>query len=173
MKLLLKESLKNLGNAGEVVEVKDGYGRNYLVPYGKAVEVTEGNLQAIEQEKKRLQAAEGERVLSLKEIAERINGVDVTVTEKVSDGENLYGAVQAKTIVAALAEQGIVIEVDAVNVKAPIKTLGVHRVPIKLHSEVVAELKLWVVDENGNGATPARDEETVATEKAVAEATEE
>lgn len=161
MKLLLKESIKNLGNAGEVVTVKDGYARNYLVPYGKAIEITDANLQSIEQEKKRLQAVEGERVLSLKEIAERINGIDITVTEKVSEGENLYGAVQAKTIVAALKEQGVEIDVDAVNNKNPIKTLGVHRVSIKLHTEVEAELKLWVVDENGNGAAPATEEEVV------------
>ncbi len=161
MKLLLKESIKNIGNAGEVVTVKDGYARNYLVPYGKAIEITDANIQSIDQEKKRLQAAEGERVLSLKEIAERINGIDITVTEKVSEGENLYGAVQAKTIVASLKEQGVEIEVDAVNIKTPIKTLGVHRVPIKLHTEVEAELKLWVVDENGNGAVAVAEEEVV------------
>ena len=172
MKLLLKESIKNLGNAGEVVSVKDGYGRNYLVPYGKAMEVTEANLQAIEQEKKRLQAIEGERVLSLKEIAERINGVDITVSEKVSEGENLYGAVQAKTIVAALKEQGIEIEVDAINTKTPIKTLGVHRVPVKLHTNVIAELKLWVVDENGNGAAAVSEEEKEEVTE-VADSTEE
>ncbi len=169
MKLLLKESIKNLGHAGEVVSVKDGYGRNFLVPYGKAIEITEENLQAIELEKKRLQALEGERVLSLKEIAERINGVDITVTEKVSEGESLYGAVQAKTIVAALKDQGIEIEIDAVHFKEPVKTLGVHRVPIKLHTEVVAELKLWVVDENGKGAAKAEEVEA----EAVAESTEE
>lgn len=161
MKLLLKESIKNLGNAGAVVDVKDGFGRNYLVPYGKAIEVTEANLQAIELEKKKLQTLENERVLSLKEIAERINGVDITVMEKASDGENLYGAVQAKTIVAALAEQGIVVAIDAISTKNPVKTLGVHRVPVKLHSEVEAELKLWVVDENGNGAAAKEVEEVV------------
>ena len=167
MKLLLKESINKLGNAGEVVSVKDGYGRNYLVPYGKAIEVTEANLQAIDQEKKRLQAIEGERVLSLKEIAERIDGVDITVSEKVSEGENLYGAVQAKTIVAALKEKGIEVEIDAINTKTPIKTLGVHRVPVKLHTEVVAELKLWVVDENGNGPAETEDAaEEVAEEVA-------
>ncbi len=169
MKLLLKETIKNLGNAGDVVDVKDGFGRNYLVPYGKAVEVTTANVQAIELEKKKLQALEGERVLTLKEIAERINGVDITVTEKVSDGENLYGAVQAKTIVAALAEQGITVDVDAIVTKNPIKTLGVHRVPVKLHTEVIAELKLWVVDEDGNGAAVVEEE---ATEE-VAESIEE
>ena len=161
MKLLLKESIKNLGNAGAVVEVKDGYGRNFLVPYGKAIEITDANIQAIEQEKKRLEALEGEKVLSLKEIAERINGIDITVTEKVSEGENLYGAVQAKTIVTALEAEGITVDADAIKPAEPIKTLGVHRVPVKLHTEVIAELKVWVVDESGNGKTEEEKVETV------------
>lgn len=152
MKLLLKENVKNLGVAGEVVEVKDGFGRNYLVPQQFAVEVTAGNLNAIELEKKRLVSLQSAKIEKLQEVMERIGGVDITISANVSEGENLYGAVQPKEIVDALKVEGIEIEVDAIEIETPIKTLGVHRVPVKLHPEVKGELKLWVV-ENKEGET--------------------
>lgn len=144
MKLLLKDDVKNLGHAGEVVTVRDGYGRNFLVPQGYAVQVTPGNLKVIEAEKKRLEAMQAEKIAGLRGIAEKIAAAEITLTALVSEGENLYGAVQVREMADALQALGISIDPDCIQPSEPVKTLGVHRVPVKLHSQVVAELKVWV-----------------------------
>jgi large subunit ribosomal protein L9 len=146
MKLLLREDVRTLGQTGDVVTVADGYGRNYLLPKGLAVEVTPANLQRIEAERKLRLAREAERVSDLKAIAERIQAIDITLRERVAAGETLYGSVSPREIAAALADEGIGIEPEMVRLEEPIKTLGVHRVRIHLHPEVDAELKLWVVE---------------------------
>lgn len=144
MKLLLKDDVKNLGRAGEVVTVRDGYGRNYLVPQGLAVQVTAGNLKVIETEKKRLQALQAEKIAALRVVAAKVAAAEISIAALVSEGESLYGAVQPREMADALAAQGVTIDVDAIQPVEPVKTLGLHIVPVKLHSEVVAELKVQV-----------------------------
>ena len=145
MKLLLKEDVKDLGLAGDVVSVANGYGRNYLLPRHLAVEVTPANLKQIESVKKLRLARELERVKDFRTLAERISAIDITIKERVSESDVLYGSVHAKQLVDALAQEGVGIEPDMVKLDEPIKTLGVHRVKIRLHPEVDAELKVWVV----------------------------
>lgn len=145
MKLLLKEDVKNLGRSGEVVSVKDGFGRNYLVPQGMAILVTPGNLKAIELEKKRLQAIQAEKIAGFRSIAEKIEALEITISALVSEGENLYGAVQAREMVEAAKEKGVDVPLEAIHVAEPVKTLGMHRIPVKLHHDVTTEFKLWVV----------------------------
>lgn len=146
MKLLLKEDVKDLGNGGEVVTVRDGYGRNYLLPQGLAVQVTPGNLKVIEAETKRLQTIQVAKIAGLREIAEKIAAADITISALVSEGESLYGAIQPREMAEALAALGIAVNADVIQPVEPVKTLGVHRVPVKLHSTVVAELKVWVTE---------------------------
>lgn len=150
MKLLLREPVEHLGLPGDVVTVADGYGRNYLLPRKLAVEVTAANLKAIDGEKKRRHARELERVKDFQAMAERIAAVDITLKERVSEGDTLYGSVQAKQIVACLSGESINIDAEMVRLEEPIKTLGVHRVPIRLHPQVTAELKVWVVGVKDN-----------------------
>ncbi len=145
MKLLLSEDVKDLGLTGDVVTVANGYGRNYLLPRKLAVEVTPANLKQIEGAKKLRQARELERVKDFKVLAERISAIDITLKERVSESDVLYGSVQVKDLVAALIEQGIQLEPDMIRLAEPIKTLGVHRVPVRLHPEVETEFKVWVV----------------------------
>ena len=145
MKLLLKEDVKNLGRSGEVVTVKDGYGRNYLVPQGLAMLVTPGNLKAIDLEKKRLQAIQAEKIAGFRTVAEKVEALELTISALVSDGENLYGAVQVREMAEAATEKGVEIPLEAIQPAEPVKTLGMHRVPVKLHHDVVTEFKLWVV----------------------------
>ena len=145
MKLLLREKVKDLGDAGEVVSVANGYGRNYLLPRKLAVEVTPANLKALEAEKKRRHARELDRIKDFLALAARIAATDITLKERVSDGDTLYGAVSAKQIVQSLADEGIGIEADMIRIEEPVKTIGVHRVPIRLHPEVEAVLRIWVV----------------------------
>jgi len=145
MKLLLRENVKNLGHAGDVVAVTEGYGRNYLLPRKMAVEVTPANLKALEAEQKRRHARELERIKDFQALAARIAATDITLKERVSDGDTLYGAVSAKQIAASLADEGIGIDAEMVRIEEPVKTIGVHRVPIRLHAEVEATLRIWVV----------------------------
>lgn len=145
MKLLLSEDVKDLGLAGDVVSVANGYGRNFLLPRHLAVEVTPANLKRIESMKKLRAVKELERVKDLRVVAERIAALDVTIKERVSDSDVLYGSVHARQLVDSLAAEGIAVEADMVKLEEPIKTIGVHRVKIRLHPEVDAELKVWVV----------------------------
>lgn len=148
MKLLLKEDVKNLGKAGDLVTVKDGYGRNFLLPRGMAVTVNAGNIAAIESLKKRRAAEEAEHVAKLRELAERIAGLDITISQRVSDQEaqTLYGAVSPRDIAAAMAEEGVTVDPECIEPSEPIKTTGRFTVPVKLHAEVKTELKLWIVE---------------------------
>jgi large subunit ribosomal protein L9 len=149
MKLLLKKDVKDLGRSGDVVKVRDGYGRNFLVPQQIAIEVTEGNLRAIENEKKRLKAIEAEKISGLKTVAEKIGGVQITVAALVSEGESLYGAITAKEMLEGLKAAGVTeVELDMIQPAKPVKTLGEHTVAVRLHSQVVAELKVVVVEKS-------------------------
>ena len=150
MKVLLKEDVKNLGKAGDLVTVKDGYARNFLLPRDLAMTVNAGNIAAIESLKKRRAAEEAERVAKFKELAERIGNLKITIEQLVSDAETqtLYGAVSPRDIAAAIAAEGITVEPDCIQPEEPIKTLGSFTVPVKLHAEVKADLKLWVVAKN-------------------------
>ena len=145
MKLLLSDDVDNLGLAGEVVTVANGYGRNYLLPRRLAVEVTPENLRRIEEVKRLRKVREVERVKDLRTLAERIAALDITIRERVSETDVLYGSVGIKQIGAALASEGIQVEDSMIRLEDPIKTLGVHRVNVRLHPEVEAELKIWVV----------------------------
>jgi large subunit ribosomal protein L9 len=150
MKLLLSDDVKDLGYAGDLVTVANGYGRNYLLPRGFAVEVTESNLKQIEALKKVRAARELERVKDFRMLAERIAAVDVTIKERVAENETLYGSVGAKQLVEALKAEGIILEAEMIKLEEPIKTLGVHRVRIRMHAEVETELKVWVVGQQEN-----------------------
>jgi large subunit ribosomal protein L9 len=145
MKLLLSDDVKDLGLAGDIVSVANGYGRNYLLPRRLAVEVTPENLRQIENLKKTRKVKEMARVKDLRAVAERIAALDVTVRERVSESDVLYGSVGTRHLVDALAAEGIAVEDGMIRLEEPIKTLGVHRVKIRLHQEVEAELKVWVV----------------------------
>ncbi len=146
MKVLLRKSVPALGAAGEIVTVANGYARNYLFPQRLAVEVTPANLQRLDAEKKRQAAAELQRLEEKKAYAESLAKVDITLRERVHSGDMLYGAVTVKEIVAALAEEGFQVEPEMVDLPEPIRTLGVHRVKIRLHPQVVTEIKAWVVE---------------------------
>lgn len=150
MKLLLNEDIKGLGFAGDIVTVANGYGRNYLLPRKYAVEVNQANLKQIENIKKLRVAREMERVKDFKMLAERIAALDITIKERVSDSDILYGSVGAKQLAEALEKEGVVVEQDMIRLEEPIKTIGVHRVRVRLHPEVETELKVWVVGQKDN-----------------------
>jgi large subunit ribosomal protein L9 len=145
MEVILRQAVENLGKPGDLVAVKSGYARNYLIPRGFALPATEGNKRRIEQQKARLEAAEEERRGTAQQVADRLEQVSLTFSARVGEEEKLFGSVTAADIAQQLQAQGFEIEKRQVDLHDPIKSLGVYRVPIKLHAEVKPEVRVWVI----------------------------
>ena len=145
MEIILRQAVENLGSPGDVVKVKSGYARNYLLPHGLAYEATPGNLKRIQQERDRLEAAENERRGVAQGLAERLEQVSLTFSARVGEEGKLFGSVTAADIQHQLESQGFTIERRQIDLHEPIKALGVYRVPVKLHADVKPEVKVWVI----------------------------
>ncbi len=145
MQVILKERLEHLGNAGDVVTVKPGYARNYLVPKGLAYEANDANLKRIAREREQAARHEAEAVGAARESAKAIEGLSVTFTARAGEEGKLFGSITSSDIAEKLAEQGVEIDRRQIQLEEPIKALGVFTVPIRLHAEVRPELKVWVV----------------------------
>ena len=144
MEIILRQAVENLGSPGDVVKVKSGYARNYLLPHGLAYEATPGNLKRIQQERDRLEAAENERRAAASTIAERLEQVSLTFSARVGEEGKLFGSVTSADIQQQLEAQGFHIEKRQIDLHEPIKALGVYRVPIRLHADVKPEVRVWV-----------------------------
>ena len=147
MEVILREHVDNVGKRGEVVKVADGFARNYLLPRKLALPVTPGNLKHIERERAKFDAREAEERQGAEAVAARLVGLVVLITRKVGETEALYGSVTSADIVASLAAQGLEIDKRKIQLHEPIKRLGEYEVPIKLHRDVVAPIKVKVVSE--------------------------
>ncbi|HEX3867620.1 MAG TPA: 50S ribosomal protein L9 [Gemmatimonadaceae bacterium] len=145
MEIILRQGVENLGKPGDVVKVKSGYARNYLLPYGLAYEATPGNLKRIQQERDRLEAAENDRRMSAQGFAEKLEQVSLTFSARVGDEGKLFGSVTSADIAQQLEAQGFHVEKRQVDLHEPIKALGVYRVPIRLHADVKPEVRVWVI----------------------------
>jgi len=148
MKLLLKEDVDGLGFCGEEVEVKDGYGRNFLIPKGKALLATPNNLKAFNHQKRIVQAKVKKVTGIAQEVADKISAVTIQVKKKMGDGGKMFGAVTAQEISDLLKAKGIDIDRRKIQIQEPIKKAGEYSIPAKLHPEVTAEIKLTVEGEN-------------------------
>lgn len=144
MKIILLSDLRHRGRRGQVVEVKPGYARNYLLPHGLALEATPGNLKYFEHQKKKIEARHEAERGAAAEVAARIAGVKLTLRKRATESGALYGSVTAGEVVEALAAQGIEVDRRQVDLAGGIKALGDHVVRIDLHSDVVAELAVTV-----------------------------
>ena len=145
MEIILRQAVENLGSPGDVVKVKSGYARNYLLPHGLAYEATPGNLKRIKQERDRLDAAENERRTAASGIAEKLEQVSLTFSARVGEEGKLFGSVTSADIQAELEKQGFHIEKRQIDLHEPIKALGVYRVPVRLHADVKPEVRVWVI----------------------------
>jgi large subunit ribosomal protein L9 len=145
MEVILRQAVENLGKPGDVVKVSNGYARNFLLPRGVAFEATPGNLKRISQEKDRLEAAENERRSAAQSLAEKLEQVSLTFSARVGEEGKLFGSVTASDIAHQLEQQGFAIEKRQVDLHEPLKTLGVFRVPVRLHADVKPEVKVWVI----------------------------
>ena len=147
MKVILKADVERLGKVGEVVTVAPGYARNYLMPRRMALEATERNLAGIEVEKKRYAKLQAKAAAEARVLAERLAGLSLTIRQSAGESYRLFGTVTTMDIAAALEKEGIAIDRRQITIEEPIKTLGIYTVPVKLHQEVTAPLKVWVVKE--------------------------
>jgi len=147
MKVILMSDVRHTGRRGEVVEVKRGYARNYLVPQGRALEATPGNLKYFEQQKQKIEIKhEKERDTAAARAAE-ISAVGIEIPKRVGEGGTLYGSVTAGEIAEALEAKGITVDKRRIDLGGGIKSVGEHLVRIELHTEVAAEIKVEVVPE--------------------------
>ena len=145
MEVILRQAVENLGKPGDVVKVSNGYARNFLLPRGVAFEATPGNLKRIAQEKERLEAAENERRSAAQTLAEKLEQVSLTFSARVGEEGKLFGSVTAADVAHQLEQQGFQIEKRQIDLHEPLKTLGVFRVPVRLHADVKPEIKVWVI----------------------------
>lgn len=146
-KVILTEDVDKLGRVGDIVTVKPGYGRNYLIPQGKALPATRANLALVDARRNVYEAAALEARTEAANMAERIGRLELSIARKVGESETLYGSVTTADIAASLEAEGLIVDKRRILLSEPIKTLGVHEIPVRLHPEVTAELKLWVVEE--------------------------
>jgi large subunit ribosomal protein L9 len=145
MKIILREDVPNLGAIGDVVTVKDGYARNYLIPNEMAVQADTKNLSQLEHQKKLIESHKSKIKKEAVQIATDLDGVSCTIPMLVGEQDKLFGSVTAKDIEEALAQEGIKLSRKRIILDEPIKSLGVYTVDVRLHSEVTGKLKVWVV----------------------------
>jgi large subunit ribosomal protein L9 len=147
MKVILTTDLPHVGKSGQTVEVADGFGRNYLLPRGLAVLATPGNERSLAQRQKARLAREARQKAEAEALATRLQGCRVRIAKKTGAGDRLYGSVTSIDIADVLKAQGIVLDRRKIALEAPLKTLGTHKVPVRLHPEVTAELEVTVIRE--------------------------
>jgi large subunit ribosomal protein L9 len=176
MKLLLKEDVDGLGYCGEEVEVKDGYGRNFLIPKGKALLATPNNLKAFNHQKRIVQAKVKKVTGIAQEVADKISAATIQIKKKMGDGGKMFGAVTAQEISDLLKAKGIDIDRRKIQIQEPIKKAGEYSIPVKLHPEVTAAIKLTVEGEKVVEKTEGEsevEEKTKAKAEETMETTEE
>ncbi len=147
MKVILRKDHEKLGQIGAVVEVKDGYARNFLFPKGIAYPATAGSVRALEEEKKQATRRSSKEQKQSEKLAGDLEKVSLTLPMKVGEDEKLFGAVTAQMISDALREKGFEIDKRIIDLEEPIKALGIYTVHVKLPQNVTGNVKLWVVRE--------------------------
>lgn len=169
MKVILRADVDNLGRLGEIVAVRPGYGRNYLLPQGLASLATPGNLKVFEQERRKLQARNDAIQAEAAGLAGKIEAAKVVIEVRVGDGDKLYGSVTSSQIAAILAEQGVDVDRRKIQLEDGIRSLGEYIVEVKLHPQVVAKLNVKVVKHGQVEQMNQAAAKTDASEEAAAE----
>lgn len=147
MKVLLRQDYESLGRLGDIVDVKEGYARNYLIPRKIAVLATEGALNMIKEERDQQTRRQGKELKNAEKLATELEKVSVTIQMKVGEEDKLFGAVTNQMIAEALSEKGYTIDKRQIDLQDSIKALGIYDVSVKLHPSVTSKVKVWVVRE--------------------------
>ena len=145
MKVILTEEIRGLGTRGDVVTVKDGYARNYLIPKNLAQEASASNLKAIEHQRRKWSLLAQQEKDAAQKSAERVKGVKIQIEKRVGEHGHLFGSVTANEIADALLEKGIEVDKRRIELAQPIKNIGVHDVEVRLHRDVTASIQVEVV----------------------------
>jgi large subunit ribosomal protein L9 len=153
MEVILRQTVDNLGERGEIVKVADGYARNYLLPRKLALPATEGNRRHVERERKIMDTREAEEKGQAEAIASRLAAVEITIARRVGESDQLYGSVTAADIADFLKTKGFDVDRRRLVLADPLKTIGEHNVPLKLHRNVTVPLKVKVVKEGAAAAS--------------------
>ncbi len=147
MKIILRQNFDQLGKIGDVVEVADGYARNFLIPKQIAYLANEGNLRALEEEKKQHVYRQKKDLFKAQKTAQELEKLSVTIPMKVGEDDKLFGSVTPQMLADALQEKGLTIDKRIIDFEEPVKALGIYTATVKLHAEVSGKLKVWVVKE--------------------------
>ena len=147
MKIILRKDHEKLGQVGTVVDVKDGYARNYLIPRGIAFPADASHMRTLEEEKRQHERRASRELHGSQKLAAELEKVSITLKMKVGEDEKLFGSVTSQMIGEALEEKGFTLDKRTIELEEPIKALGIYSVPIRLHQAVTATVKVWVVRE--------------------------
>lgn len=147
MKVIFQQDVKGKGKKGEIKEVAEGYARNYLIPKGLAIPASTGNIKTLQAQEKSEQKRKDQEKQKAEELARKIEQLTVKIPAKAGDGGKLFGAVTSKQIAEALDKQKIKVDKRKIELDEPIRSLGITQVPIKIHTEVTAALKVHVIEE--------------------------
>lgn len=145
MQVILQTDVPDLGKAGDIVQVKEGYGRNYLIPQKKAVLADPKNLRMLEHQKKVVAAQQMKLKRKAEELQDKLNSTTITIARETAEEEKLFGSVTTKDIADSLRKEGIMVDRHHIHLEHPIKSIGVFDVHVKLHPEVTGIIKVWVV----------------------------
>ena len=159
MEVILLERVPKLGQMGDVVRVRDGFARNFLLPKGKALRASQANRAEFDEMKAELQARNLETRKEAEQVAEKLNGESFAVIRQAADSGQLYGSVSPRDLAAVLADGGFVVERSQIALNAPIKVVGSHKVPVVLHPEVEVEITIHVARSNEEAERLARGED--------------
>jgi len=145
MEVILKEHVEHLGRRGEIVKVANGYARNYLLPRKLALAVTDENKRQIDREKARAEAKDAEELKDAKALAARVEQADIAIARRVGEGNVLYGSVTTADVADALAARDITVDRRKIQLAEPLKALGEHAVPVKIHRDLTVNVVVKVV----------------------------
>lgn len=145
MQIILKQDVPDLGAAGQVIKVRNGYGANYLIPQGLAVLATPRNQRGVAHHQRRIEGLIAKERASAADLGKRLSGLSVTLTRLVGEDDKIFGSVTSKDIGDALADEGIKLDRRQILLAEPLKSLGVYDVSVRLHREVTTTIKVWVV----------------------------
>ena len=147
MKVILRKDIETLGKIGDIIDVKEGYARNFLIPRKIAYNALSGNLKALEDEKKNIARKSEKELYAAEKVSAELEKVSVTIPVQVGEEDKIFGSVTTQMIADALKEKDFDIDKRKIEIEESIKTLGIYNVNIKLHSKINASIKVWVVRE--------------------------
>jgi len=145
MKVILRKDVEHLGNVGELLDVKPGYARNYLIPQGIALVANDKNMKRLEEEQRQQKIKKDRDKIAAEKLSEELSKVSCTASVQVGEEDKVFGSITSQDIADLLKEKGFDVDKKKIVLEEPIKALGIYDIPIKLHTDVEAKIKVWVV----------------------------